>query len=93
MVPLDDRVWINALSCLDYAFQPILNIYSGECYGYEALLRGVDGAGFASIHQFMDTAAESGLLHQVDLRLREIAVKKFSAHSSPLWFDPGTHLL
>lgn len=96
MVPLDDRVWINALSCLDYAFQPIVNIYSGECYGYEALLRGVDGAGFASIHQFMDTAAESGLLHQVDLRLREIAVKKFSAIANgraKLFFNLDNRLL
>ena len=96
MVPLEDRFWLSALDCLDFALQPIVNIYSGDCYGYEALLRGVEGAGFASIQQFLDAAAETGVLHQVDLRLREIAIHKFAAIAngrSKLFFNLDNRLL
>jgi EAL domain-containing protein (putative c-di-GMP-specific phosphodiesterase class I) len=42
------------LKLLDYAFQPIVNIHTGMTYGYEALLRNVQAAGFASIASFFD---------------------------------------
>jgi EAL domain-containing protein (putative c-di-GMP-specific phosphodiesterase class I) len=81
MAPLDHS-WLKALEYIDYAFQPIVNIYSGECYGYEALLRGFDRAGFATIQALLDAAASQNVLHQVDLQLREIAVRKFTAISN-----------
>ena len=96
MVPLEDRFWLDALDCLDYAFQPIVNIYSGDCYGYEALMRGFDRAGFASIQNLLDAAADSNVLHQVDLVLREIAVRKFTGFAngrSKLFFNLDNRLL
>lgn len=95
MAPLDHS-WLKALEYIDYAFQPIVNIYSGECYGYEALLRGFDRAGFATIQALLDAAASQHVLHQVDLQLREIAVRKFTAISNgrtKLFFNLDNRLL
>lgn len=83
MKPIDDPRWLRAIETIDFAFQPIVNIHTGACYGYEALLRnhmeattilGVE----ASIGAIFDSAYLSGVLHQVDLALREKAVKKFA---------------
>jgi len=62
---------------MDYALQPIINIHTGSCYGMEALLRGVEGAGFQSIGEVFDRAFQDGVLHEVDLLLREKAIQKF----------------
>ncbi|MBC7135015.1 MAG: EAL domain-containing protein, partial [Oceanibaculum nanhaiense] len=63
---------------IDYAFQPIVNIRSGTCYGYEALLRGAETIGFTSIQQLFDHAYTENLLHKADILLREKAIAKFA---------------
>ena len=70
--------WSPKLNCIDYAFQPIVNIHTGAVYGYEALVRNVEQAGFESIHAFFDSAFENRVLHPLDLWLRQLALKKFS---------------
>ncbi len=72
-----DTKWIDAVSTMDFAFQPIVNIHTGACYGYEALLRGCENAGFPSIGSVFDHAFLEGRLHRVDLMLRIKAVEKF----------------
>ncbi len=79
MMELKDDEWINRLAKVDHAFQPVVNIHTGNTFGFEALLRCHSAAGFSSIDQLFDTAYEQGLLHQVDLVLREKALKKFAA--------------
>jgi EAL domain-containing protein (putative c-di-GMP-specific phosphodiesterase class I)/GGDEF domain-containing protein len=69
--------WDDALSRLEYAFQPIVNARTGACYGYEALLRGWEGAGFTSIRGLFDSAFDEELLHVVELALREKAIARF----------------
>ena len=69
------------LKKIDFAFQPIVNIHSGICYGYEALLRNYLEAGFTSIGNLFDEAYNDGLLHKVDLLLREMAFTKYAALS------------
>ncbi|MCG8563765.1 MAG: GGDEF domain-containing protein [Desulfobacterales bacterium] len=78
MVELTSESWISRLNVLDHAFQPIVNIHTGNTFGFEALIRGVEKAGFSSIDDFFDTAYRDGLLHQVDMVLREKAFKKFA---------------
>lgn len=78
MIPLTDTFWINALSKINYAFQPIVNIHTGICYGYEALLRGWKEAGFTSIESIFDKAYEEKCLHNVELALRTNAISTFS---------------
>ncbi len=74
--PSDDH-WNQIVATLDIAFQPIVNIHSGACYGYEALLRNTAEAGFASIADVFDSCHALGLLPQIEMELREKAVAKF----------------
>jgi len=62
---------------LDFAFQPLVNIHTGACYGYEALLRQVENAGFPNIGVFFDHLYDLGLLNVVEKRLREKAIARF----------------
>ena len=75
--PLDDR-WHDVVATLDIAFQPIVNIHTGACYGVEALLRNTAEAGFASIQDFFDSCAALDVLADIEMILRERAVAKFA---------------
>ncbi len=77
-LPENDH-WAGLLARLDIAFQPIVNIHTGVCYGVEALLRNVGEAGFDSIRDFFDTCHALGVLEAVEEALREKAVAKFAA--------------
>jgi len=77
-VELKNKWWISRLSKLDYAFQPIVNIHTGNTFGFEALIRGYKGAGFSSIDDIFNRAYKQGLLHHADLHLRQKAFLKFS---------------
>jgi len=62
MTPLLNEIWLSRIAQIDYAFQPIVNIHSGVCYGYEALLRNYEAAGFSSILDFFDAAYDDQFL-------------------------------
>ncbi|MCG8616142.1 MAG: EAL domain-containing protein, partial [Desulfobacterales bacterium] len=81
-VTLKDEEWAIRLENIDYAFQPIVNIHTGNTFGFEALLRCHEDVGFSSIDALFDEAYNDGLLHHVDLILREKALKKFAAFRS-----------
>lgn len=70
------------LDVLDIAFQPIVDIHSGELFGVEALLRGTDTLGFESIESFFDRLYEENTLYTFDLALREKVIKKFCTIAS-----------
>lgn len=69
----------DMVESLDIALQPIVNIHTGACYGYEALLRGTHEAGYGSIQDFFDLAHAMGVLADVEMILREKALLKFVA--------------
>lgn len=71
--------WDYALERLDFAFQPIVNIHNGVCFGHEALLRNCTDAGFDSIRSVFDTAATTRRLNRVEAALREKAIRKFAS--------------
>ena len=75
---LTDPTWAELLAEFDVAFQPIVNIHTGYCYGYEALLRGHQAAGFANPHDFFDACHGHGVLVEVENLLREKVMAKFS---------------
>ena len=72
------KKWLDNLKTLDVAFQPILNIHTGETFAVEALLRNFEAVGFKSIFALFDKAYEEGLLYSFDIALREKALLKFS---------------
>ncbi len=67
------------LDHLTVALQPVVGIHSGACHGYEALLRGTEEAGYASIQDFFDSCHADGCLAEVELALREKAVLAFAS--------------
>ena len=73
-----DDHWNQVVARLDMAFQPIVNIHTGACYGYEALLRNTAEAGFATIQDFFDRCHAHGILADIEMVLREKAVAKFA---------------
>jgi len=74
-----DKKWSNIVSKLDFAFQPIVNVKSGSLFAVEALLRNFEEAGnFHSIFNLFDNAFHDGVLYQLDLELRYLALLKFS---------------
>ncbi len=77
MMSLDDK-YKKLLQNVDYALQPIVNIYTGKTYAVEALIRDYDKAGFATIDSVFDTAFSENVLYSLDLELRNIAIKKFT---------------
>ncbi len=72
-----ERFLDKVRTCVDFAFQPIVNVHSGSCYGLEALLRGYQDLGFAQVHEVFDYAFRRGFLHQLDVTLRDLAIGKF----------------
>ncbi len=72
------RAWQDILSKLDFAFQPIVNIHTGYCGGYEALLRNTSDAGFASIGDFFDCCHAQGVLPAIEGVLLAKAARKFA---------------
>lgn len=78
MIDMKGIYWQKCIPRLDYAFQPVVNIHSGVCFGYEALVRGVDAAGFASIADFFDQAHADRVLPMLHRSLLQKAIAKFS---------------
>jgi diguanylate cyclase (GGDEF)-like protein len=72
------RCWADIVPLLDFAFQPIVNIHTGVCFGYEALLRNTAAAGFPSVGDVFDCAYHEKSLFTLEMLLRNKAVEKFS---------------
>ncbi len=71
--------WENILNTVDYAFQPIIHCHTGKIYAVEALLRNIENTEYLNtIQGLFDIAFEEDILYEVDLILREKAIKKFS---------------
>jgi len=78
MTILQNTTWSHRLANIDFAFQPIVNIHTGVCYGYEALLRNYKVSGFMSVSELFDHAHTEKALPQVEMLLRKKAIKKFA---------------
>ena len=73
------KKWITILNDIDYAFQPIIHALTGKTYAVEALIRNVDASEYVnSIQDLFDLAFQEDILYEIDLLLREKAIKKFS---------------
>ncbi len=73
------KIWKKRAAILDYAFQPIVNSFTGDVFGYEALLRNHDQCGFHSVFSLLDEAFADKVLYALDLELRRKAISKFQS--------------
>ncbi len=73
-----DPVWAGMIEALDFAFQPIVNIHTGRCFGYEALLRNHREIGFETVPDFFDACVARGQLAETDAALHGKALAKFA---------------
>ncbi|RXK08598.1 GGDEF domain-containing protein [Halarcobacter ebronensis] len=71
------------LSKIDFAYQPIINTQSGKTFAVEALIRNYQEIGFQSINDFFDYLANKEILFDYDIKLRKIAIKKFTLIDVP----------
>lgn len=73
------KKWNTILRRLDYAFQPIVHAHTGKLFAVEALLRNVNDTEYInSIQELFDLAFQEDIIYEIDLMLREKAIKKFS---------------
>jgi EAL domain-containing protein (putative c-di-GMP-specific phosphodiesterase class I)/GGDEF domain-containing protein len=71
--------WTGLATRLSHAFQPVVHARTGHCFGYEALLRGVEPAGFGSVAALLDAAYRAGALAGLEAMLCELAIARFAA--------------
>ena len=92
-LPLPQR-WERILNHLYFVYQPIVRSDCMTVDGVEALLRGVEDAGFSSIQGVFDTAYSEGVLHAFDLALRytllERSAAQLRAHQKRLFYNLDT---
>lgn len=69
--------WGEIKRILTYEFQPVVNIHTGVTIGVEALLRGADRAGVASIPEFFDLLDQNGELQSAEPQLLQMALAGF----------------
>ena len=70
-------VWRTICDTVAYAFQPVVSTFTGQAVAFEALLRESEYAGFTSITQFFDSAAQDGVILEVNLMLLRRAAAAF----------------
>ncbi|WP_448188429.1 EAL domain-containing protein [Azospirillum sp. sgz301742] len=73
------EAWRGTLAGIEYAFQPIVQMRTGRCYGYEALMRGLDRTPFADANALLDTACAQGVLVEVEAALHAKAIESYCA--------------
>jgi len=78
-LPVGETLLDGLKGRLDFVFQPIVNVATGLCFGFEALLRNHESLGFATQQELFDACHAKGVLDAAQLQLWEIAVAHFAA--------------
>ena len=74
-----DSLFLSHLeTAVDYAFQPIVSLTTGGVFGFEALLRGHEKLGYASVLELIDRAYEPPIAAASDRILRHAVMARFA---------------
>ncbi|GIX40971.1 MAG: diguanylate cyclase [Leptospiraceae bacterium] len=71
------REWEERVNAITFAFQPIIDLRAKRIFGFEALLRNYEDAGFSKIFDIFDLAFKNKVLYGLDLLLREKLLSLF----------------
>jgi EAL domain-containing protein (putative c-di-GMP-specific phosphodiesterase class I)/GGDEF domain-containing protein len=90
--------FLNALhKNITYAYQPIVNVHTGEAYGFEALLRGHRALGFSEIPMLFASMADIDMAVDAEMLLLDKAIGDFMAFAgdatSRLFFNSNNRVL
>ena len=78
--------WLNQIIVaeeLHVLFQPIVDATQQSIYGYEALIRGPKTSPLHSPLRLFDVATQAGLLVELDLLCRRLAIQRFAELELP----------
>jgi diguanylate cyclase (GGDEF)-like protein len=78
--------WLNQIIAaeeLHVLFQPIVDATQQSIYGYEALIRGPKTSPLHSPLRLFDVATQAGLLVELDLLCRRLAIQRFAELELP----------
>src|SRR3954447_23148232 len=67
----------DLLGSVNYAFQPMVQMRTGACHGFEALLRGLERTGFPTAGSLLDFAHACGVLAEFEAALHARALAVF----------------
>ncbi|CCG41296.1 bifunctional diguanylate cyclase/phosphodiesterase [Magnetospirillum molischianum] len=67
---------MGTYSNLDVAFQAIVNIHSGQCFGHEVLVRGWERHGVDSAQDLLSAAAADGRLTELEIAIRALVADR-----------------
>jgi diguanylate cyclase (GGDEF)-like protein len=88
-----DALYLN----VTYAYQPIVNVHTGEAYGFEALLRGHQTLGFSAIPMLFASMADIDVAVDAEMLLLDKAIGDFMAFagdaSARLFFNSNNRVL
>ena len=82
---------------ITYAYQPIVNVHTGEAYGFEALLRGHQALGFGAIPMLFASMADIDVAVDAEMLLLDKALRGFMSFaggaSARLFFNANNRVL
>src|ERR1700677_4209392 len=80
-----------------YAYQPIVNVHTGEAYAFEAPLRGHRNLGFSAIPMLFASMADVDVAVDAEMLLLDKAIRDFMAFagdaSARLFFNANNRVL
>jgi len=74
---IENKKWATIVEKIEFAYEPIVNIYSGATFGFEISIKNFADFGYSEEKELYDDAHKERLLVPVELYIRKNAVTTF----------------